>query len=41
MNRIADLRGRAEMLLSPGGHALEAADGTVLAALFSGRNAPR
>jgi pimeloyl-ACP methyl ester carboxylesterase len=41
MNRIADLRGRAEMLLSPGGHALEAADGTVLAALFSGRNHPR
>jgi hypothetical protein len=25
------------MLLSPGGHALEASDGTVLAALFSGQ----
>jgi len=37
LNRVADLRGRAEMLLSPGGHALEASDGTVLAALFSGQ----
>lgn len=36
LNRVADLRGRAEMLVSPGGHALEASDGTVLAALFSG-----
>lgn len=35
MNRVADLRGRVEMLLSPGGHALEAVDGTLLAALFS------
>lgn len=37
LNRVADLRGRAEMLLSPGAHALEATDGTLLAALFSGQ----
>jgi hypothetical protein len=37
LNRVADLRGRAEMLLSPGGHPLEATDGTLLAALFSGQ----
>ncbi len=36
LNRVANLRGRAERLLSPGGHALEASDGTVLAALFLG-----
>lgn len=41
LNRVANLRGRAEMLLSPGGHALEASDGTVLAALFSGGLNPR
>ncbi len=40
MNRVADLRGRAEMLLSPGGHALEAVDGTLLAALFSHQQFP-
>ncbi len=35
LNRVGDLRGRAELLVSPGGHALQATDGTVLAALFS------
>lgn len=35
LNRVSDLRGRAERLLSPGGHALAGSDGTVLAALFS------
>lgn len=34
LNRVANLRGRAKTLLSPGGHALEGSDGTVLAALF-------
>lgn len=36
LNRVGDLRGRAELLVSPGGHALQPTDGTVLAALFSG-----
>ena len=36
LNRVSDLRGRAETIWSPAGHALEASDGTVLAALFSG-----
>ncbi|MFO8153672.1 esterase/lipase family protein [Thioalkalivibrio sp.] len=35
LNRVSDLRGRAERLLSPGGHALAGSDGTILAALFS------
>lgn len=35
LNRVSDLRGRAERLLSPDGHALTGSDGTVLAALFS------
>ncbi|WP_043739055.1 esterase/lipase family protein [Thioalkalivibrio nitratireducens] len=34
MNRVANLRGRSEVLWSPAGHALEAGDGTLLAALF-------
>ncbi|WP_024327591.1 triacylglycerol lipase [Thioalkalivibrio sp. AKL19] len=34
MNRLPALRGRAHTLPSPGGHRLEAADGTLLAALL-------
>lgn len=37
LNRVLNLRGRVETLVSTGGHALVAEDGTLIAALFSQR----